>query len=74
MTKEELNQFSTKLQMLNTKLTTSTNASLVDTTLYLDNKEHISRKQCLHDDFKNIETIIEDFKIVIDEYKTLLNI
>jgi hypothetical protein len=74
MTKEELNEFHSKLQMLNAKLTTSTNVGLVDATVYLDEKEHISRKECLHDDFKKIETIIEDFKIVIAELKTLLNI
>lgn len=50
-----------ELQELSNKLTTLSNSIIVDTNLYLANKTE-NRKQCLFDNFKNIETTLDEFK------------
>lgn len=74
MTQQELQELSNRLNSLTNTLTKFTNASLVDTTLYLDNKEDSNRKECVLNDLKRIDDIIEEFKISINQLKELTNI
>lgn len=74
MTQQELQELSSRLNSLTNTLTKFTNASLVDTTLYLDNKEDSNRKECVLNDLKRIDDIIEEFKISINQLKELTNI
>lgn len=74
MTQQELQELSNRLNSLTNTLTKFTNASLVDTTLYLDNKEDSNRKECILNDLKRIDNTIEEFKISINQLKELINI
>lgn len=74
MTQQELQELSNRLNSLTNTLTKFTNASLVDTTLYLDNKEDSNRKECILNDLKRIDNTVEEFKISINQLKELTNI
>ena len=55
-----------ELEELAVRLTTASNSIIIDTNLYLTNNTDV-RKQCLIEDFTNIENALNEYKKLISD-------
>jgi hypothetical protein len=55
-----------ELEELAVRLTTASNSIIIDTNLYLTNNTDV-RKQCLVEDFTNIENALNEYKKLISD-------
>jgi hypothetical protein len=55
-----------ELEDLAVKLSTASNSIIIDTNLYLTNNTDV-RKQCLVEDFTNIENALNEYKKLISD-------
>ena len=55
-----------ELEELAVRLTTASNSIIIDTNLYLINNTDV-RKQCLVEDFTNIENALNEYKKLISD-------
>jgi hypothetical protein len=55
-----------ELEELAVRLTTASNSIIIDTNLYLSNQTEV-RKQCLVEDFTNIENALNEYKKLISD-------